>query len=154
MLSAECFLVLASSPLVANQPMQQARDYGQQDGPDNCRSPTADPEFRIQEPRSHFQHGRIDDDQEGYHLQEQSESSIHQANDQGGNQCILEIWDANANLKFDDNPKCNCVDQPSNKQFHCGPPFVKTAFGNMTWTPLLPSTNSVMSTSPATLVSM
>jgi hypothetical protein len=34
---------------------------------------------------------------------------------------------------------------------HC---LTKIAFGSITWTPLLPSTNSVMSTSPETLVSM
>jgi hypothetical protein len=33
-------------------------------------------------------------------------------------------------------------------------PPVKIAFGSITWTPLLPSTSSVMSTSPATLISM
>ena len=34
---------------------------------------------------------------------------------------------------------------------HC---LTKTDFGSMTWTPLFPSTNSVISTSPAMLVSM
>src|SRR5215471_6792121 len=109
------FLVLASLPLVADQPVQKTGHEAQQNRPDDRCSPTAHSELRRHQPRRQLQHGGIDDDQENTkakngqgksnHLQEDSQSSIHQADDESRHQRRLEVRDADAKIQPSHNPE-------------------------------------------------